>query len=416
MSTGLPQEPPRALFGQPPASTLSPASPEEAQEAVRQSTGKSLVPWGGGTRQALGHAPTRYDVCLSTARLDRITDYQPADLNVTAQAGVTVARLQETLTAHGQFLPLDVARPDLQTVGGIVAARADSLRRLGYGGVRDSLLGVSVLNGRGEWVRGGGKVVKNVSGYDLPKLYCGSLGTLGLIAEATFKVAPLPEASATALLPLPVGRNAEDVLDALLGSDLSPSFLFLLGPGAAKSVLPPAVLTQADDAQYIAVGFDGPAEAVAWQVEALGAGALDVAEAEALRARLRDFPLDPAPMTAAFHILSSQVGAYVRMAEWTARRAGFAARAAADAALGLVHAHFAPARPDADWHVFYADLKDKAARVGGSFIIERMPDVLRASGVPVWLPLLPDLALMRRLKETLDPGGMWNPGRFVGRI
>ncbi len=411
MSTGPLRDPFHALFGQTPTSALAPESPEEAQEIVRWSAGKSIVPWGGGTRQALGHAPVGYDVCLSTAGLDRITDHQPADLTVTAQAGVTVARLQETLAAHGQFLPLDIARPDLQTVGGVVAARADSLRRLGLGSVRDALLGVTVLNSRGEWVKGGGKVVKNVSGYDLPKLYCGSLGTLGLIVEATFKVAPLSPASATALLPLPADHNTEDVLDALLGSDLSPSFLFLLNPGAARSVLP-----QADDAQYIVAGFDGPAEAVAWQVETLGAGALDVAEAEALRARLRDFALDPAPMTASFHILSSQVGAYVRMAEWTARRAGFAARVAADAALGLVHAHFAPARPRPDWPAFYADLKDKAARVGGSFVIERMPDVLRAADVPIWLPLLPDFALMRRLKQTLDPDGMWNPGRFVGGI
>ncbi len=411
MSTGLPSDPSRVLFGQSPMSVLTPDWPEEAQEIVRQSADKAIVPWGGGTRQALGHAPARYDVCLSTARLDRITDHQPADLTVTAQAGVTIARLQEVLAAHGQFLPLDVARPDLQTVGGVVAARAQSLRRLGYGGVRDSLLGVTVLNSRGEWVQGGGKVVKNVSGYDLPKLYCGSLGTLGLITEATFKVSPLPEASATALLPLPADRNTEDVLDALLGSDLSPSFLFLLNPGAACGVL-----AQMDDAQYIAAGFDGSAEAVAWQVETLGAGALDIAEADALRARLRDFSLDPAPMTASFHILSSQVGAYVRMAEWTARRAGFDTRVAADAALGLVHAHFEPARPDADWLAFYADLKDKAARVGGSFIIERIPDVLRAANVPTWLPLLPDFALMRRLKETLDPDGMWNPGRFVGGI
>jgi glycolate oxidase FAD binding subunit len=412
MSTGPLRDPFHALFGQTPTSALAPESPEEAQEIVRWSAGKSIVPWGGGTRQALGHAPVGYDVCLSTAGLDRITDHQPADLTVTAQAGVTVARLQETLAAHGQFLPLDIARPDLQTVGGVVAARADSLRRLGLGSVRDALLGVTVLNSRGEWVKGGGKVVKNVSGYDLPKLYCGSLGTLGLIVEATFKVAPLPPASATALLPLPADHNTEDVLDTLLGSDLSPAFLFLLNPGTARSVLPGAD----DEHQYIVVGFDGPAEAVAWQVETLGAGALDAGQADALRARLRDFALDPAPMTASFHILSSQVGAYVRMAEWTARRAGFDARVAADAALGLVHAHFAPARPDTDWPAFYADLKDKAARVGGSFVIERMPDALRASGVPIWLPLLPDFALMRRLKQTLDPDGMWNPGRFVGGV
>ena len=190
-----------AVFGQTPAHAARPASADEAREIVRESAGLGIVPWGGGTRQELGYAPERYDVALSTERLDQITDYQPADLTVTAQAGVPVARLQEALAEQGQFLALDVARPDRQTVGGIVAARADSLRRLAYGSVRDSLLGVSVINGRGELVKGGGKVVKNVAGYDLPKLYCGSLGTLGLIVEATFKVAPLPETTATVGLP-----------------------------------------------------------------------------------------------------------------------------------------------------------------------------------------------------------------------
>ena len=150
--------------------------------------GHCAVGWGNAA--GLGYPPRRYDLALSTERLNHITEYVPADLTVTAQAGVTLAQLQETLAAHGQFLPLDVALPERQTLGGIIAARADSLRRLAWGSVRDSLLGVTVINDRGERIKGGGKVVKNVAGYDLPKLYCGSLGTLGLIAEATFKVAP----------------------------------------------------------------------------------------------------------------------------------------------------------------------------------------------------------------------------------
>lgn len=399
------------LFGCSPAAILTPQSPAEVQEIVKASAGQGIVPWGGGTRRHLGFAPARYDFALSTAGLDQITDYAPADLTVTAQAGVTVARLQETLAAHGQFLPLDVARPAQQTIGGIIAARADSLRRFAYGRVRDSLLGVSVINSQGELVKGGGKVVKNVAGYDLPKLYCGSFGTLGLIVEATFKVAPLPAASATVALPLDPNHNSEDVLDRLLGSELTPSFLFLLNPNAVETMLP-----EASPAQYVILGFDGDPEAVAWQVETLGAESLSEEVGIAVRARLRDFALDEAPMTASFHILSSQVGAFSRMVEWTARRSGFVAQVAADAALGLMTAHFAPAREDADWTVFYADLKDKAERCGGSFILERMPDVLRQQEVPVWSPLLPDFGLMARLKATLDPERMWNPGRFVGQL
>ena len=400
-----------AVVGRSPAAIFTPRTPEEAQENVRESAGKALVPWGGGTRQLLGYLPECYDAALLTVHLNKITEYEPADLTITAQAGVTLAGLQAVLREHGQCLPLEVARPDLQTLGGIIATRANSVSRFSSGSVRDLLLGVSVVNSRGEKIKGGGKVVKNVAGYDLPKLYCGSLGTLGLLTEATFKVSPLPEASATVALPLDADHNSEDVLDHLLGSDLTPSFLFLLSPGAASAILPGA-----GDTQWVVLGFDGDAETVAWQVNTLGAGVLGESPAADARAALRDFALQPAPLTAEFHVLPSQVGAFSRMLEWTARRSGFSAEVASDAALGLMTAHFAPLSDMSDWLVFYADLKDKADRCGGSFILTRMPDSLRAADVPVWSPLLADFGLMAKLKETLDPARMWNPGRFVGRL
>ncbi len=400
-----------AVLGRQPAEVFCPASPEEAQEFVRDNPGKALVPWGGGTHQNLGYSLERYDAALVTTGLTQITEYEPADLTITAQAGVTLAQLQAVLAAQGQCLPLDVAKPEQQTLGGVIAARANSLRRFSSGSVRDLLLGVSVINCRGERIKGGGKVVKNVAGYDLPKLYCGSRGTLGLVTEASLKVSPLPEASATVALPLDADHNSEDVLDHLLGSDLTPSFLFLLSPLAAASVVPSAA-----DAQYVLLGFDGDGEAVDWQVNTLGAGHLEDASAQHVRASLRDFALKGSPMTAEFHILSSQVGAFSRMLEWTARRSGFTAEVASDAALGLMTAHFAPQSENADWHTFYADLKDKADRCGGSFIIMRMPDTLREADVPVWSPQTPDFGLMARLKETLDPARMWNPGRFVGKL
>ena len=400
-----------AVLGRAPAQAAEPETMEQAQAIVRAASGLSLVPWGGGTRQCLGFPLERYDLALSTAKLTRITEYVPADLTVTAEAGLTVAQLQEVLAEQGQTLPLEVALPSQQTLGGVIAARADSLTRFSRGSVRDCLLGITVINCRGEVVKGGGKVVKNVAGYDLPKLYCGSLGTLGLITEATFKVAPLPESSATALLPLSADFNSEDVLDTLLGSDLMPTFLFLLNPEAARAVVPGA-----EPVQYVIAGFDGNAEAVAWQLKTLGADALDPTTALEVRSRLRDFSLDAAPMTAAFHLLSSQVGAFSRMVEWTARRAGFTASVVSDAALGLMTAHFVPTLDEASWASFYVDLKDKADRCGGSFRIERMPAALRESSTPVWSPLLPDFRLMARVKEILDPERMWNPGRFLGQL
>lgn len=389
-------------------SRAAPGSLAEVQDLVRCSPDNALLPLGGGMRGPSVDTPGRACVAVSTERLNKVTEYEPADLVATVQAGVTLDALQAILAQQGQWLPLLVARPDRQTVGGIVAARAHSLARLGCGSVRDSLLGVTVVNAQGEIVQGGGKVMKNVSGYDLPKLYCGSWGTLGLIAEATFKVAPLPQASATVALALPPGRNSEETLDALLASPLTPTFVVLLSPQAARDML-----GAGDETQFLVIGFDGQAEDVQWQLDMLGAqdDVLSPPTAADVRACLRDFSLRPAPMTCAFHILSSQVGAYSRMMEWTAQRAGWAASVVSDAAVGIVHAHFAPLHDGSDWQAFYMDLQDKATRVGGSFTIERMPDNLRRLGAAPRQPRVPEIALMRRIKDALDPHHRWNPGR-----
>ncbi len=391
-----------ALFDRSLDEVAAPRTIAEAQRTVREATGRAIMPWGGGTRQHIGYAPDAYDLALSTANLNAITEHSPGDFVVTSQAGVTLSYLQATLAQQGQWLPLDVALPDRQTVGGIVAGRAHSLCRFACGSVRDSLVGLKVIDHRGDLI---------VSDHNLSKLYCGSWGTLGLIVEASFRVAPLPEASTLAVLPLPAARNAEEISDRLLESDLDPSFLWLLNPPAARTVL-----GEAEDAQYLVIGFEGSVEYVAQQRETLGAPTLAPEHAAPVRARLRDFALVDAPMSVTFHILSSQVGAFARMVEWTARRAGFTALVAADAAVGIVYAHITPNEDKVDWVAFHTDLADKALRVGGSCIIERMPPELRAFGVPVWTPLLPDFALMARVKQSLDPHRMWNSGRFVGRL
>lgn len=401
------------MFGQDWGPVAAPTSVADAQAIVREHQNCAILPWGGGTRRETGYVPARADLVLSTENLTAVTDYEPADMTVTVQAGVTIAALQNTLAEHGQWLPLDVAHAETQTIGGIIATRAHSLSRFSNGSVRDHLLGVGVVNGRGEYIKGGGKVVKNVAGYDLPKLYCGSWGTLGLITDASFKVAPRPEATATVALSLPAGVNSEETLDKILSSGLAPAFLHLLNTQAARSILQ----TGGDD-QVLVIGFDGNARDVQWQCETLGAGDAVLAPdaAKSVRTRLRDFSLGPAPLICAFHILSSQVGAYSRMMEWVAQRAQFTASVASDAAMGIVHAHFAPNGDTSDWRSLFADVQDKAARVGGSFVVETMPQTLREMEAPVWSPLLADFALTVRLKNKLDPHKMWNPGRFAGLL
>ena len=194
---------------------------------------------------------------ISLTKLSRIVEYEPNDLVVIAEAGLTVTELQAILAERGQWLPLEVARPSEQTLGGVVASRAMSLSRGANGSVRDWLIGCQVVGGDGQLIKGGGKVVKNVSGYDLPKLYCGSWGTLGAIVEVAFKVAPRPETSKTILAVLASNRNSEEALDVLL-TGLTPSFTYLLNADAARAILGDAE----DEAQYLAVRFDGMSEAV----------------------------------------------------------------------------------------------------------------------------------------------------------
>ena len=174
---------------------MTPASLDEAQRALSESRG--TVAFAGGRTEV--PAPPAADLLIETTKLDRIVEYAPSDQVVTAECGVTLAALQRELAKHGQRLALDPAGADRATLGGIVAANSYGPLRTRYGSVRDLIIGISVLRADGTRAKGGGKVVKTVAGFDLPKLMCGSRGTLGMIATATFRVHPVPEETVTLL-------------------------------------------------------------------------------------------------------------------------------------------------------------------------------------------------------------------------
>src|SRR3989441_6741114 len=178
--------------------------PKDADEAARELYSCDEVPaavgvWGGGTQMELGAPPRKYEVALSTERMTRLLEYEPADLTCRVEAGMRLSDLQAALHAQGQRLALDPPHPERATVGGMVAANTNGLTRGRYGTVRDWVIGIAVAYPSGKVARAGGKVVKNVAGYDLMKLHIGALGTLGVIAEVNFKVQTLPEASADML-------------------------------------------------------------------------------------------------------------------------------------------------------------------------------------------------------------------------
>src|SRR2546430_5431449 len=186
---------PYVIEGRTPEAAVRPGNVDEVAAVIAQAAeaGVPVVPWGGGSAVGVGVPPARAGLVLLLTRLSALVEHEPGDLTATAQAGITLAALQAALHARGQWLSLDPPDAARATLGGVLAANASGPRRHLYGTPRDVLIGVTVVTADGAVVRGGGKAVKNVAGYDLPKLFVGSFGTLGVIVEATVKLRPVPD-------------------------------------------------------------------------------------------------------------------------------------------------------------------------------------------------------------------------------
>ncbi|HEV8632741.1 MAG TPA: FAD-binding oxidoreductase [Chloroflexota bacterium] len=401
------------------------AAPDSAEEAARflawaNETGLAVVPRGGGTRMELGNLPRAYDLAISTQRLNRVLEHEPADLTVTVEAGLPIGELQARLRQKGQFLPLDPPAAAGSTIGGVVAANASGPSRLRHGSARDLVIGTRVGTTAGTLARSGGKVVKNVTGYDLNKLYIGSLGTLGLITELTFKVQPLPETEVTLLARFPDRASACRCAYRVLRSPLTPSALELSpiaadpsagsGPGTALEVGLHAHLA----------GFRKPVDRMVGDLAgfaraegALDAQVLDEASAAAAWASLRDGPA-PAENGARL-IIAVPIGQVVwaaETAEAVAGQHGLTALVFAGAGTGVLRVELGG---EGDHLAAIRRLRAEAAERYGWVRVERCPLRLKSE-----LDLLGDAGdsqpIMRRLKEQLDPGAVMSPGRFLGRL
>jgi len=226
-----------AIGGVVPRAAVRPATREEVAEALKAASAGKLaaVPWGGGAGLAREPAPARYDLALDLTALDRIVEYDPEDLTLTAECGVGIERLRATLVGRGQELPLEAARAARATLGGVLAANASAARRLRFGAPRDRILGARCALSDGTLARTGGKVVKNVAGYGLHRLLCGSRGGLAAILEASLKLQPAPEAR----LALIFGAESARIADPALWAGfprLEPAILTVLGRDAAGAL------------------------------------------------------------------------------------------------------------------------------------------------------------------------------------
>lgn len=386
-----------AVDGVQPRLFLAPKDADEAARTLAWAHEQRLATTvrGGGTRTSLGNVPRALDLVISTENLNKVVEYEPADLTITVGAGLRFAELQRVLAERNQFLPLDPAAEPASTIGGVVATNASGPFRLRYGSLRDLVIGTQVANPTGGLTRAGGKVVKNVTGYDLNKLYIASLGTLGMLAELTFKVAPKPEAERTLVARFPDAASACAAVYRTLRSPLTPSAL---------------ELTQAHELVAHLAGFEKPLTRMVNDLTAFareaGATSVDqIADADSLWRDLLAGPtVSPDGVLLKLSLPISQVA-------WAFDAVPPGARVQASAGVGVLRV----AIDGPDLLPVVRRLRAGAAEHLGTLVVEQAPLELKRN-LDVFGDLPDNFEIMRRLKNQLDPGGILNPGRFLGRL
>ena len=389
-----------AVDGVEPAFVAEPGSVEEASELLRLAgdEGLAVAPRGGGTKTALGNPPRELDLILSTARLNEVIEHVPGDQVVRVQAGMRLQDLQERLAGSDQMLGIDPPEAGA-TIGGAVAANSTGPRRYRYGTIRDLIIGIMVILSDGTVAKAGGKVVKNVAGYDLSKLFTGSLGTLGIIAECNFRLHPRPEAARTVAVELESTLAAGQAAQAILHAQLVPSAVELHWGEDARLLtvliegIEPSVEAQAETASYLLGGFGEVKDE-----EAASLAPPDAGDEVAIK-----ISAPPAELTG---VLDSTLGA--------CSRRGVTPLVTGHAGVGVTHVALSGGGEESQVQVV-EELREIWSRRGGSVVVREAPPAFKRR-VEVWGPLGSRLELSRRVKEKFDPRGILNPGRFVGGI
>lgn len=372
-----------------------------------------VIPAGAGGWLEMGNRPMEFHLILSTEKLNAVLEYEPADLTATLQAGCTLAAFNELAAASGQFIPLDPFGARNATIGAIVATASSGPLRCAYGTPRDWLIGIRVVDAEGTISSAGGKVVKNVAGYDLCKLYTGSYGTLAVIAEMSFKLRTLPAEEKTLVFyasePDPLSALVADLLD----SDIQPSSCELLSPSDLSIPI--------DSSRYaLALRFLNEIEAIDWQIT----GALQLGEGlqatvmsnedgksfwrlyhESETADRWKYNLSLSGLPSELNRMISDLTRFLPRAQWRAHAANGVIRVQAEAGWLDEINRLERCRK-------VADLRKQLESHGGQLVILRATDEVKTQ-LDVWGDAGSNAALMIALKEKFDPQRQLNPGRFV---
>lgn len=416
---------PFAVAGAAPQIALFPETIDQISEVMRLVSRESLtvIPMGMGTKSGVGKSLRRADIVLSTRKLNRVIEHESSDLVATTESGITLAEFQTQLGRKSQFLPVDPPHAGKgATVGGIIATNDSGPIRLRYGTTRELLIGLKVVRADGAIFKGGSKVVKNVAGYDLPKLFVGSLGTLGIIAEATFRLYPVPESSKTYLAAFESLDKAHDVVRSLIDSNLVMTALEHITPGLAAGIAERVGIGIKGNRYTLAVRIMNVSRAVEDQISTVaafsfgkgGEGLILEGEKEsALWDEVTEFPWRSSSSPSAIlkaGVLIADVPRVFLMLEILSEKYRIHAHASARAANGVISILVTG---DMDSIILaIKELRGHTKSWGGSLVIREAPLEIKAK-IDVWGEIGTSLGLMKKIKSGFDPGDILNPGRLL---
>ena len=417
-----------AIDGVAPSVAVRPATVEavSAVMSAAHSAGAAVIPWGGGTRIAMGNIPKRYDVALDLTGLDQIIAHNHGDLTATVQAGVTVATLRCALAEHGQFLAIDPPLPETATVGGTLAVGNSGPLKWQYGSVRDTVIGMKVVQADGVVTKSGGQVVKNVSGYDMARLHIGGLGTLGVIVEVSVKLTPLPHHETTVVASYDTASEAIGASLDIFEGDAAPLALTVIDATAAAS------FEALDSGTYhLAVRLGGRTSTLERMVSETTAAArhhgsrrvheLDGQASDSLWRHAADFGWDEATkptLGVRASVTPASVGSLWAALQRQDTVPEGRAALVCHPAHGILQAcwYHEGAQPgDGAVRALVRSVRETVRKEGGNMVVETCPPAVKV-GLDVWDDVGDQIAVMRSLKDQYDPERILSPGRYAGGI
>ena len=394
-----------AVDGLLPQMVIEPGNPEETASVLETAAkaGLRVIPRGGATKMDWGNPPRDGELIVSTRRLNRVLEHAWGDMTATVEAGCTFTQLQQTLTEHGQRVALDPLWPDRATVGGVLATNDSGSLRTRFGALRDLIIGITLALADGTLAKSGGKVVKNVAGYDLPKLATGSLGTLGIITQAIFRLHPVPPETRSLSFSSHDNAAVNALVLKVLDSTLIPTGIQVR---AGNSFLP-----------EVDMRFEGTATGCDAQIEQtsrIASGARRIkSSADVWNAPATLWSGAEPAVVCKFTLLPADLGAFCDKLTRVSERFHLSWRLVAQAAgVGLLRLE---GTESAALLAAIRDLLERLESSRGSLAVLRCPlEVKRKADV--WGNAGDALRLMRDIKAQFDPAGRLNPGRFIGRI